>query len=455
VRWLLIKRPEGEDMLSVPTMNGHFKVFVRHFISAMVTGGILVLSFIDGAGFQTDRDSHPPPSEGPYEYSPPGTFLPGSERFPQAGQSYADPVFGQTVKRVTSTYPKSDRHVSYSAKLVMNATNTMTFLQSGSGEYYLYDTKGSVLRTNPNGLGPKNENWQWHPTDADKILFMTESELKEYSFLSDSAKPIKVFGLSLNNGGTGEFTDQNGRYYAGLVGDRLRFFDRAEDVFYEKEPVGIKGNDYILIAPDGSGVLVVGGGTKAVTTWYPVDHGARSFKTEADVKPICDATPHGDLITDSDGRTWFFCAGGSIQAIGGTRVENVATLYKIPVEKPSDWAYVLRHDNWSLFYDFSANIRGKNRDWACWCVNWAGNDLKERAPWRDWSAFKDEILLINIKTGDLRRLCHHRSRNTKANYWWEPKASLSSDGRYVIFSSNMGRASGNYVDAYIVTTGLQ
>jgi hypothetical protein len=135
---------------------------------------------------------------------------------------------------------------------------------------------------------------------------------------------------------------------------------------------------------------------------------------------------------------------------------NAAALVAVRVDTSSPkqiWKYALNHGDWSLDGHISCNVIGTNRDWFVWNTEEVTN-YNDSNPWTPWVSYRDEIFMINIKSGELRRLCHHRSRTTNGSwdYYWQPKASISIDGTVVAFSSNMGRTTNNYCDAYIVTT---
>lgn len=85
-----------------------------------------------------------------------------------------------------------------------------------------------------------------------------------------------------------------------------------------------------------------------------------------------------------------------------------------------------------------------------------------------WTLYEDEIMLVRVDgdgninhlggtNGKTYRLAHSRSRQAE-EYYAEPRASLSRDGRYVVFDSNMahadgncaGRASNGCVDVYLL-----
>src|SRR5207302_6001155 len=56
----------------------------------------------------------PPPTTGPYAYYPPyGTFGPDQPGFLAVGQSYVDPVFGSTIRRLSNAYPGSGDALLY------------------------------------------------------------------------------------------------------------------------------------------------------------------------------------------------------------------------------------------------------------------------------------------------------------------------------------------------------
>lgn len=79
-------------------------------------------------------------------------------------------------------------------------------------------------------------------------------------------------------------------------------------------------------------------------------------------------------------------------------------------------------------------------------------------PWRAWD---EEIVTINVMTGEVRRQCHHRSEVLMANgswdYWATPRGNVSPDGKWALFTSNWGRTlgpnpveGGDRQDAFIV-----
>src|SRR5256714_4443345 len=86
------------------------------------------------AGYVTDSVVHAPPSSGTYAYySTYGVFGPDQSAFPRQGESFVDPVFGSTIKRLTSeTGQQSDSEI-YSKNGYFNADGTLVHHRSPSG----------------------------------------------------------------------------------------------------------------------------------------------------------------------------------------------------------------------------------------------------------------------------------------------------------------------------------
>ena len=432
-------------------MENRFNVFIKAMLIVAIILNFLNFSIIGTLAFMTDSDSQPPPASGTYTYSPPGNFMPDNAGFPAVGESYTDPVFGETVKRITDTYPMAgaNGHIQYSSKPMINADSTMMITQDAfAGRLDIRDMDGNLLKTN--AFSYTNENFHWHPTDKNRIIFINGANLREYDYSTDTSTTLKTFASAATNGGTLEICDQTARYYVAIIDNLtdLVVWDRIEDALYTGGRTNISGNDYVGMCPDGSYVLV--GGDSGWTTSYPLNHGTNTIGSK---NQLCNALTHGDTMTDSDGVTWFV-----FDAMPTTYPVNAAALVAVRVDTSSPsvtWKYAFNHGNWTLDGHAGCNVIGDNRDWFAWNSEEVTN-YNDSDPWTPWVSYRDEIILINIKTGEIRRLCHHRSRTTNGtfNYYWQPKASISIDGKIVAFSSNMGRTIVNYCDAYTVTTGL-
>jgi hypothetical protein len=115
-----------------------------------------------------------------------------------------------------------------------------------------------------------------------------------------------------------------------------------------------------------------------------------------------------------------------------------------PVLQPKE-TYLAEHPSWtnqrtSLDPFVSATYRHQVSD----------------VPWRAW----DEEIITILPMGEVRRQAHHRSQVLKAgvwDYWATPRACVSPDGRFAVFTSNWDRTlgtdsveGGDRQDAFVV-----
>jgi hypothetical protein len=70
-----------------------------------------------------------------------------------------------------------------------------------------------------------------------------------------------------------------------------------------------------------------------------------------------------------------------------------------------------------------------------------------------WRPYKQEIVMANVLTGELRRLAHHRSRGLGGSYFYQPRVSVSWDGARVAWASNFGYEGPDYADIYAIEVG--
>jgi hypothetical protein len=87
------------------------------------------------------------------------------------------------------------------------------------------------------------------------------------------------------------------------------------------------------------------------------------------------------------------------------------------------------------------------RDWFVFDIE-SGDDTFSTPG--DWRPYKQEIMMANVLTGEVRRLAHHRSRSPLSNYFYTPRVSASWDGTLVSWVSNFGYSANGYADVYSI-----
>src|SRR5688572_26921213 len=94
----------------------------------------------------TDAASHPPPTSGAYAYySTFGTFGPDRPGFPGVGQTYVDPVFGSTVRRLTNAMGQPPGSDIYGKNGFWNANGMLMFHNDGSSKTIINTATGAVV----------------------------------------------------------------------------------------------------------------------------------------------------------------------------------------------------------------------------------------------------------------------------------------------------------------------
>ena len=98
---------------------------------------------------------------------------------------------------------------------------------------------------------------------------------------------------------------------------------------------------------------------------------------------------------------------------------------------------------WSDFGHVSTVARGPLRDWAFVATEdttdtFDSGEVDANGKITPWHAFRQEIIAVNVLTGETRRLAHHRSRSI-LDYYNQPRLSSSWDGGVVGFASNFNK----------------
>jgi hypothetical protein len=178
---------------------------------------------------------------------------------------------------------------------------------------------------------------------------------------------------------------------------------------------------------------------------WAINHSSRTLSTSPTVFwTLCG--DHADLVSASDGKTYFVTF----------ECDSIAAVYAVDITIPQDPNNKPKQiaDNRQLFKTawadsghFSGVSRGALRDWVFVSVE-SGDDTFGSTV-NGWRAFKQEIVMANVLTGELRRIAHHRSRSPEADYYYTPRVSASWDGSVVTWASNMGYSGNGYADIYV------
>jgi hypothetical protein len=394
------------------------------------------------AAYLTDTGTHAPPSTGSYAYyATYGTFGPGHSGFPGIGQSFVDPVFGSTIRRLTNDMGavQSESDI-YGKNGFWNADGTRMFHNTVAGNTIIDTTTGAIVRANV----PGNFDGSFAPDDPDTWYYFSGASLRKYSVATGTTSLVKTFSATLGAlGGSVDWVDRTGRYMVLNIGGNARVWDKQEDVLYAGAVPGNAGDGWVGISPDAAYVVSAIDAKRS----YAINHATRSVNTTGVMFwSLCGG--HGDLVSATDGKTYFVTF-ECYEEPGIWAVDVSLSQTAANVEKQRADNRKLLTTEWADDGHMAAGARGMFQDWAFISVE--SNDDPFTGGVSGWRPYKQEIVMANVLTGELRRLAHHRSRGLSGgSYYYQPRVSVSWDGTRVAWASNFGYAGTNYGDIYSI-----
>jgi hypothetical protein len=370
---------------------------------------------LDGTspGIKTDRRVYPEPA-------PP--------RLPPAGATFEDPVFGTTLLRVTDERDGAFNATNYSYYPSFNKDNTRLFIVAGGSptlfafdaENFRISNKRPLFATRPpRGQGLNGEDAIWSGTSPEIIfghdglkLWAYNVATQTYALLKDFSselEPGEIFQMSRSiDDNVFAFTrkDAKGKTLGYGVWRRDKDDLFKVDASSEMDEVQVDKTGKFLVVKTGFS----GGGVVRVQV---VTLATRSVENLIDGPP--DYAPgHSD--------------NGSGIIIGGDNWKNRFTFRKLAephrfypvIEMGNDWtigshvSMLADDESWILMSTFLANDLPSSR------------------------LFRDELLLIATDGSKrVRRLAHIHS--VYREYWDQPRANISRDGKFAAFTSNWGQ----------------
>jgi hypothetical protein len=419
----------------------------------------------------TDAGVYAPPASGSFAYN---SFVP----LPIPGDAYVDPIFGETVRRLTDDHGQDDlyaRNMWWNADATRYVHRTGNLAGKADGWDVIDVATGLVIHSGiPFGSFP--EDGGFDPIDPDVLYYLVENrgdgrgEIHQITLEPRGAWSDTVYftapGPLAGLGGSMNWVDAGGRYMLVRYGPEpsVHLYDRSD---LTAGPYGnpidarryVDAGAYLGLSPDGQ--YIVGydsrrvglAGTGRGVSWR-VDHSGRGIAATPTIFwSLCG--DHGSFVSASDGRNYMITYDCSTEA-GLWRVDitnNAEGLDEAQQRALPHNQLLLAYPDWNSFGHVSTVARGSRRDWAFVSTEDEGDtfnsgeaDGKERiAPWH---AYRQEIIAVNVLTGEVRRLAHHRSRSIGSDYYSQPRLSSSWEGDVVGFASNFNTP--GMVDVYVV-----
>ena len=412
----------------------------------------------------TDSGIHAPPTTGTYDYN---TFTLGAAGFPAVGSSYTDPIFNESIRRLTNKGDIINDDDIYGHHWV-NANGTYFFDSlSGSGNLTIrrISDGSAAWTTQPVGtIQFAKGNVGWHPTNPDKYIYLDTTGIGERTLSTQTSVTIATSpgGSIQHNGGSLSCIDGTGDYYIVSIGGLTRLWKRSTNTWYAGAPSNfIAGNGWIGLTPDGNYIVTSAGSSARPQKehWsFAVNHGTQTVSTTP-VQFWGLGGDHGALVSASNGHNYFIGFDDSYNpAIYRSDITvSVVGMNETQQHASSQLLVQLAFTNPGPDGHLSGSISGTNRDWIamdqeCFIDAYNGGVS-------GWTVYRQEIMVVNVLTGEIRRMAHHRSRgltNAGVGYYSQPHISTSWDGSVLLWSSNYnqsGRVAG-YCDQYAIVNAF-
>ena len=362
---------------------------------------------------------------------------------PAAGGKFTDPVFGTEILRVTDAVNEPDvgsekgANVAYSYWPSLNADNTRIQFRVRAGysraRFYTFDpvaftasATGTLLASPPAGL-------------------------QEYGLVWDSNEPDIIYGpanynlsrIDVGAGTNSTLKDFSGR---GHTGGYITQISKSTDdnCFAGSYETGGSPNGYWAWKRDTDTVLLENI-SKASLDEVQIDKTCTYLTIKiiggnAEVWNLSTGLQVGSTLTGNSAFNHSDTGDGTAlthrpvnTSLGYRSLATPTTITDLLPCMTNGWSYSTRQDHFSM--------TASNQLWAL-ASRYKSDGSGVTA------AFDNE--LVQVATDGscrVRRIAHHRSIAT--NYESQPKANLSADGQFAVFTSNWGNAAGRR-DVFVV-----
>lgn len=386
---------------------------------------------------------------------------------PPSVKTYVDPTFGCSVKRLTDSSRDEatwdGKHLAfmnfYSTLTAMNANDSMLFVVVNDGNWQIRNVDGGLAI--PTAKMPAFSGHPvWDASDGNVFYYADKNSLYKGSI---SGSAVKSTAIHIFNEYTGIVSpdaadlSQDGDHMA-LVGQNAT---NTLDVFVWSVKQQVKTSVYTttckidgningaaqpacihklqLTADNLLSIQFLGDGAGA-------EQGLRLWNGSTLIH-LQDKTSHYDTGFDLHGKSIFISSNNSSTLPGlnnpcpggwGMDARQFETLHAAVclLDHQPYWHVSFRggpSQPWAVLSFFDDRKPGPEL--------LSNNSNYEKLSAGNWKLYEDEILLAMIDGSSIYRLAHARSRSSE-NYWAQPRATISRDGKYVVFTSNMAFPNG-------------
>jgi len=387
------------------------------------------------------------------------TFTP-----PAVGQSYVDPVFGCSVKRLTNgaaealgdgTHPGLMHY--YSTFTPINATDNLLMLVANNGSWHVRDLNGNIVVSYA-GMPNVSGHPVWDDSNGNVFYYALNNALFSGTISGNSVTSTNLHTFSEYSAITSMDSadlSQDGDHIA-LVGQNA---SGTMDIFVWSFSQKTKTSLFTTACTGSvSGAVQPGclhklqlSADNRLTIQFNNDGSAAQqgvrLWTGSTLVHMQDATSHYDTGYDLNGNAIFTGRGNSFTLAGLTNpcpsgwgldvrgIDNIQSAVCL-LDNPPYWHISYRgsaSQPWIAVSFFDSRTPGPEF--------FSSNGSYQTISSANWQLYEDEVVLGKVDGSKVYRLAHARSRSMES-YWAQPHAAISRDGKYVIFTSNMAHPGG-------------
>jgi hypothetical protein len=353
---------------------------------------------------------------------------PSPPALPAAGGTFTDPTFGTTIMRVTdsSDGPFNVTNYSYwpsfnrdSSRLYIIAGGDATLYQFDAANFRISNKRKLFLSNSPSG-GLVYEDATWSGTDPNVIYGHAGLRVYAYNVVSNTYTLVKDFGPDLGGGSISQMSksvDDNvfgftTRSSGGGVTGYIAW-TRSTNSLYRVQTTSL---DEVQVDKTGQYLVV-----------KTADSGANQVRVKVvnlvtrAVENLIDGPPDYAPGHSDNGRGF---------VIGGDNWKN-RFVYRNLATPHQFYSVVDFGEDWSVGSHLS--MLADDDRWLL-VSTFKSNDLPSQ------KLFRNELFLVATDgSKKVRRLAHIHS--VWREYWDTPRANVSRDGRFAVFTSNWGSTS--------------
>ena len=369
---------------------------------------------------------------------------------PSVGVSFKDSAFGAMITRLSDGLAQFNDgvHHEYSSMSPFNLNSSRILLATHRSGYYIVDRAGNII-LNGSALGIGNSaEPRWSLTNPNVFYFHEDNQLKKFELTTQQKSVVRTFTQynSINFGGGEADISDDGDHLVIVGDDRYvgLYTFSTNTLGLTLDTYGLGGFDYFDVTPDNNVIARWGAqGAGRYKGFELFDQNMRFLRQ------VATFGAHADRARDLDGAEVLIVA-----AYNDTQPPLGCEHNGIEKVRLSDGRRTcLLGLDWNAEIHVSANSTGK-KPWVLVSTTDVSSGTATATlafNWQNiWKARYNEVILVKLDGSETRRLAHHRSRKLD-DYWFMPRATISRDGKYALFDSNLGaKPLADYSDSFLV-----